>query len=93
MNHNLRVCSYLHDQRKVFADDMAQVMLERCRKMCRILRKFRKLLRTLAERENSLYEYLGGPIQSEICWEILANENSSNEASTQVNYASSDRND
>lgn len=73
-NHNLRVCSYLHDQRKVFADDMAQVILERCRKLCRALRQFRKLLRVLAEKESSLYEYLGGPIRSEICWEILVNE-------------------
>lgn len=88
-NHNLRVCSYLHDQRKVFADDMAQVILERCRKLCRALRQFRKLLRVLAEKESSLYEYLGGPIRSEICWEILVNENSSNDSSTRANYASS----
>lgn len=87
----MRVCSYLHDQRKVFSDDMAQVMLERCRKMCRVLRQFRRLLRVLAEKERSFYEYLGGPIHSEICWEVLVNENSSNDTSTRTNHTSSDQ--
>lgn len=87
----MRVCSYLHDQRKVFSDDMAQVMLERCRKLCRVLRQFRRLLRVLADKERSFYEYLGGPIHSEICWEVLENESSSNGTSTRVNYTSSER--
>lgn len=90
-NHNLRVCSYLHDQRKVVADDTAQIVIERCHKLCRELRQYRKMLRQLAEKERSLYEYLGGSVRSNICWEILSNENSSDDSISHVNYASSDR--
>lgn len=87
------MCSYLNDQRKVVADDTAQIIIERCRKLCRALHQYRKMLRQLAERERSLYEYLGGPIRSNICWEILANESSSDDSSTRVNYADSNQAD
>lgn len=87
------MCSYLNDQRKVVADDTAQIIIERCRKLCRALQQYRKMLRQLAERERSIYEYLGGPIRSNICWEILANESSSDDSSTRVNYADSNQAD
>lgn len=92
-NHNLRVCSYLNDQRKVTADDTAQIIIERCRKLQQELQQYRKMLRQVAEKERALYEYLGGPIRSDICWEILSNDSSSDDSSVRVNYADSNQTD
>lgn len=88
-NHNLRVCTYLYTQRKVISDDVAQLLDERYRQRYRKLKAYRKLLRKLAQREKLLYEYLGGTVQSEICWERLEDDNSSTFSSMKNNCATS----
>lgn len=93
VNHNLKVCTYLYSQRKVVADDAAQLLIERHRKRIKTLKQYRKILRNLAKRERMLYEYLGGAINSDICWERLDDDNSSTSSSMQNNCAMSTQND
>lgn len=83
------MCTYLYTQRKVIADDAAQLLIERYRHRYQKLKAYRKLLRKLASREQMLYEYLGGSIQSEICWEKLEDDSSSSSSSMQNNCATS----
>lgn len=81
------MCYYLQNQRKVVADDTAQVLMERYKTGYKMLKAYRKILRELVEKEKEIYEYLNGIISSDICWKRLVNEetdSSSSEANTNV---------
>lgn len=87
------MCTYLYSQRKVIADDAAQLLIERYRKRYQTLKRYRKVLRKLAQKERMPYEYLGEAVNSEICWERLDDDTSSTSSSMQNNCAMSTQNE
>lgn len=59
------------------ADDIAQRVLEGLRKNIKLVKKYRRNLRVLDRKEDELYKCKGKVNINDICWQRLAEENTS----------------